>query len=144
MRKSTAVGILSVILLLAALAVGVNAVLVSRSYLDCASRLASEAPSGDRLPPESFRRLAREFLPKRDVFLARVIARECSQEPGAAPRRFGSQLAVLGSLAARIPSDQRETLAAILLPAHNGRGLTHSAQTEWGRPPEVLTDAEMI
>ena len=49
-KKSTAVGILSVILLLAALAVSVNAVLVSRSYLDCASRLGSEAPSGSGIP----------------------------------------------------------------------------------------------
>jgi hypothetical protein len=59
-KKTTAIAILSVILLLAALIVGLDAVRASRPYLDCASRLIREAPPGDRLPPENFRRLSRE------------------------------------------------------------------------------------
>jgi hypothetical protein len=129
-------------LLLAALAVGFNALFASRSFVDCASRIAGEAPPGDRLPPESFRRLSRAFWSKRDLYLTRVLTRECATELGWA-RRFGRQAVALGTLAARLPSEQRENLAAVLLPAHGGRGLTHSAQTEWGRPPEALSDSEM-
>jgi len=142
-KKSTAVAVLAVIFLLAALAYSVNAVLASRAYLDCASRLINEAPPGDRLPPESFRRLARAFLPKHDLYLVRVLARECAKEPGMIPRRFNRQLVVLGTLKLRLPSHQRETLASVLFSAYGGRGLTHAAQTEWGRPPEALTDPEM-
>ena len=143
MKKSTAVAILSVALLVAALAISVNAVMASRSYLDCALRLTSEAPSGDRLPPESFRRLSRVFWGKRDVYLARVLARECANEPGKAPGGLRRQAIVLGTLSVRLPSDQRENLAATFMPAYSGRGLTHSARTEWGRPPEALNDSEM-
>lgn len=143
MKKSTAVAVLSTILFLAALAVSFKAVLASRSYLDCASRIISEAPPGDRVPPESFRRLSRVFWEKRDVYLSRLIANDCAEEPGTAPGRFERRLTALGTLKARLPSDQRESLAAILIPAYGGRGLTHSAQTEWGRPPGALTDAEM-
>jgi hypothetical protein len=142
-KKSTAVAVLAVILLLAALTASFNAVVASRSYMSCASRLASEAPPEDRLPPESFRRLSRELWGKRDMYLSRLLANECAEDPGTAPRRFGRRLAALGTLVARLPSDQRENLAAILIPAHGGRGLTYSAQTEWGRPAEALTDAEM-
>lgn len=143
MKKTTVVAILSVVVILAALAIGLNAVFDSRSYLDCASRLAGEAPSGDRLPPDSFRRLSRAFWGKRDVYLARELAHECAMALGKAPRGFGRQLVVLGTLTARLPSDQRENLAAIFIPAYGGRGLTHSARTEWGRPPGTLSDAEM-
>ena len=143
MKKSTVVAVLAVIFLLAALAYSVNAVLASRAYLDCASRLMNEAPPGDRLPPESFRRLARAFLPKHDLYLVRVLARECAKEQGTTSRRFSRQLVVLGTLKVRLPSHQRETLSSVLFSAYGGRGLTHAAQTEWGRPPEALTDPEM-
>lgn len=143
MKRSSAVTVLSAVLLLAVLVVGFNSVLVSRSYLECASRLASEAPPGDRLPPESFRRLSRVFWSKSEIYLSRVLANECPKEDGTAPRRFGRRLVALGTLAARIPSDQSEKLAAVFIPAYKGRGLTHSARTEWGRPPEALTDTEM-
>jgi hypothetical protein len=143
MKKSTVVAALAAILLSAALAVGVIAVRASRPYLECASRLASEAPPGDRLPPESFHRLSRALGRTHDMYLSRVLANECSKELGTAPSRFGRRLVVLGALKAWLPSDQRETLDAVFLPAHGGRGLTHSAQAEWGRPPEALTDAEM-
>jgi hypothetical protein len=143
MKKSTAITILSVTLLLSALAGSFNAVRSSQPYLDCASRLVGEAPPGDRLPPERFRRLLRAFHSTHDLYLSRVLAHECAMELGAAPSRFGRRLFVLGTLKARLPLDQRENLDAVLLPAHGGRGLTYSAQTEWGRPPEALTDAEM-
>lgn len=143
MKKSTALVVLSVILLSAALAVGVNSVRVSRSYLDCASRLMSEAPPGDRVPPESFHRLSRALRGKTDLYLSRVLAQECTKELDTAPRGFGRRLIALGTLKAQLPLEQRENLDAVLLPARGGRGLTHSARTEWGRPPETLTDAEM-
>lgn len=143
MKRSAAVAILSVALLVAALAIGVNAVLASRSYLDCASRLTGEAPSGDRLPTESFRRLSRVYWGKRDLYLARVLARECAKEPGKEPGGLRRQAIVLGTLSARLTSDQRENLSAVFIPAYGGRGLTHSARTEWGRPPEALNDTEM-
>lgn len=143
MKKSLAVAILSVAVLLAALAVGFNAAGASRFYLGCASRLISEAPPGDRVPPERFLRLSRVFLgSKHDLYLSRVLVRECEKELGTAPRGFGHRLVIMGALKA-LPSDQREKLAAVLFSAHGGRGLTHSAQTEWGRPPEALNDAEM-
>lgn len=144
MKKSTVVAVLLAVLLLAALAVSFNAVRASRSYLACASRLASEAPPGDRSPPESFRRLSRELMPRRDLYISGVLARECAKELGTAPRGFGRRMALLGALKAQLSSDQRESLAAILIAGRGGRGLTHSALTEWGRPPEALTDAEMI
>ena len=143
MKKSVAVAILSVVVLLAALAVGVNAVRASRSYLDCASRLVSEAPPGDRVPPERFHRLSRVFFKSRhDLYLSRVLAHECEKKLGTAPRVFGRRLVIIGALKA-LPLDQREKLAAVLFSARGGHGLTHSAQTEWGRPPEALNDAEM-
>jgi hypothetical protein len=142
MRKSTALVVLSVILLLTALTVGVNSVRISRSYLGCASRLMSEASPGDRVPPESFHRLSRALRVKTDLYLSRVLAQEC-KELGTAHRGFGRRLVALGTLKAQLPLDQRENLDAVLLPAHGGRGLTYSAQTEWGRPPEALNDAEM-
>lgn len=77
------------------------------------------------------------------MYLARVLARECEKETGSAPRRFGRQMVVLGSIKARLPADQRENLAAIFIPGKDGHGLTRSSQTEWGRPPEALKDAEM-
>jgi hypothetical protein len=143
MKKSTVVTVLSLILLLGAIAAGFNAVLASRSYVECAARLTSEATAGDRMPPERFHRFLRAIWGKRDVYLARVLERECAQETGSALRRFGSQMTALGSIKARLPADQRESLAAIFIPGKGGRGLTRSAQTEWGRPPEALDDAEM-
>ena len=143
MKKSTAAAVLSASLLLAALVVLVNTIRAAGSYLDCAARLISEAPPGDRLPSERFRRLSRAFGAPSDLYLSRVLANECAKDSGTAPRRFGRRLAALGSLKALLPLDQRENLDAVFLPAHGGRGLTHSARTEWGRLPDALTDAEM-
>lgn len=143
MRKSTVVAVLLASFLLAALAVIVNVIRASSAYVDCASRLISEAPPGDRVPPESYRRLSRAFGSTHDMYLSRMLANECAQDPGTAPRRFGRRLAALGTVKAWLPLEQRENLDAVVIPAHGGRGLTRSAQAEWGRPPEALTDAEM-
>lgn len=143
MRKSTVVAVLVASFLLAAPVVIVSVIRASRSYSDCASRLLGEAPPGDRLPPESFRRLSRALGSTHDMYLSRMLANECAKEPGTPPRRFGRRLAALGTVKAWIPLEQLENLDAVFLLARGGRGLTYSARTEWGRPPEALTDAEM-
>src|SRR3569832_468677 len=97
MKKSTVIADLSVILLLAALATSFNTVRTSRSFLDCASRMASEAPPSDRLQPDSFHRLTSAFG-VHDMYLSRVIANECVKDPGTAPGRFGRRLAALVTL----------------------------------------------
>lgn len=143
MKNSTAIAILSVILLFAALVVGVNLIRARQPYLACASRLVNEAPPEDRSPPESFHRLSRAFRTTPDMYLSRVLANECTKDPGSAPRRFRRRLVALSTLKAWLPLDQRETLDAVVLSAHGGRGLKYSAHQEWGRPAEALTDAEM-
>lgn len=95
MKKSTVVAVLSLIVLLAVLSVSVKAVRASRSYLDCASRLAGKAPPGDRLPPESFHRLSRVLESKPEMYVSRVLANECTREIGTATYRFGRRLAAL-------------------------------------------------
>jgi hypothetical protein len=143
MKKSTVIMTLLASLLLAVLAVGVSLIRAARSYADCASRLIREAPPGDRLPPERFRRLSHAFGAPPDLYLSRVLANECTKEPGTGPLRFRRRLVALGILKGWFPSEQRENLDAVVIPARGGRGLTRSAWTEWGRPPEALTDAEM-
>ncbi|MFL6193349.1 MAG: hypothetical protein ACJ75H_04215 [Thermoanaerobaculia bacterium] len=143
MKRSTIAAILSSALLVAVLTVCVVVLLASRSYAGCASRIVSQAPPSDRMPPERFRRLARVFWSKHNLYLSRVIANECTKDPGTALGRFSRRVTALSTLSARLPPDQTETLAAVLIPANGGRGITHSARTEWGRPPEALNDAEM-
>jgi hypothetical protein len=143
MKKSTVAAALAVGVLLAILAVGVSLIRAARPYADCASRLIREAPPGDRLPPERFRRLSHAFGAPPDLYLSRVLANECTKDPGTGPRRFRRRLAALGTLKMWFPLKQREDLDAVVIPARGGRGLTRSAWTEWGRPPEALTDAEM-
>jgi hypothetical protein len=142
-KKSTIAAILSGGLLVAVLAIGIFTLLASRPYASCAARIVSQAPPGDRMPPESFRRLARVFWSKHNLYLSRVIANECTKDPGTALGRFGRRVTALSTLEAQLPQDQIERLAAALLPANGGRGITHSAKVEWGRPPEALNDEEM-
>ncbi len=143
MKKSTTLGILGAISLAAALLVATQSMVAARSHVDCASRVLRGASPTDSSPPAIFRRLAPALWPKRDVFLARALARECTSEPRNGVGRVRHELFALGVIKASLSSPQRESLAAVLLPAHGGRGITRSAQAEWGRPPSDLSESEM-
>lgn len=57
--------------------------------------------------------------------------------------RVQHELLALGIVKTRFSLAQRESLGAALIPAHGGRGLTHSAQTEWRRLPDDLDETAM-
>lgn len=143
MKKSTVLTILGAIALAVALFVATRSIMAVRSYVDCASRVLSGASPTDSSPPATFRRLAPALWRKRDVYLARVLARECTSGPRSGVDKVRHELFALGAIKASLSSAQRESLAAVLLPAHGGRGITRSAQAEWGRPPADLSDSEM-
>lgn len=143
MKKSTALKIIGAIALAAVLMVAASAIVASRSYVECASRLVSGAPPTDSSPPPSFRRLSAAFWGHRDLYLARVLARECATEARGGVSRLRRELLALGVVKARLDLPQRETLSAVLLPAPGGRGLTRLAQAEWGRAPAALNESEM-
>jgi hypothetical protein len=143
MKRSVALGILVVIALAVALLIATRSGAGAQAYVDCASRVLSGASPTDSSPPANFRRLAPRLWSKRDLYLARVLARECTSEPRSGVGRVRHELFALGAIKSVLSSSQRESLAAVLLPAHGGRGITRSAQAEWGRPPADLSDSEM-
>lgn len=143
MRKSTVLKILGAIALAAVLLASMRAIGAARSYADCVSRIVTSAPATDSSPPATFRQLSTTFWGHRDLALARVLAAECTTEPSGDFRRRRRELFALGIVKTRLSWPQRVTLSSIFLPAHGGRGLTHSAQTEWGRPPASLDESEM-
>jgi hypothetical protein len=142
--KSTVVhtlfGIVSAVVLLAS----VLAIFAVNSYVDCASRLLSGAHPTDVFPPPTYRRLAVAFWGHRDLFLARVLAQECAADARGGMRRFDREALALGAVKTLISSSQKQTLSAVFMPAHGGRGLTRSALAEWGRAPADLNESEMI
>jgi hypothetical protein len=144
MKKSTVVKALGAILLSAVLLAAVGAVTTAQSYAECVSQIIRSAPPTDSRPPALYRDLSRVAWGHRDVFLARVLARECTSEGGGGLRRLGSQLFGLGVIKARLSLHDRQTLSSIFfLTPGGGRGLTRAAQEEWGRPPASLNESEM-
>jgi len=143
MKKSTVIKVLGAILLAAALLAAASAMSAAQSYSKCASRIISSAPPTDSQPPDMFRDLSRNLWGSRDVFLARRLPEECQSEGGGVLSRLGSQLFAGMAIKRGLSVEERQTIAGILIPAHGGRGLTHSAQTEWGRPPASLSEEEM-
>lgn len=143
MKKSTALAILGVMALALAALVVARSVVAARSYVDCAARVLSGAPPTDASPPAVFRRLQPVIWRARDLYLARVLARECNTGPQGGVDRVRHEVFALGVVKTSLSSSQRESLAAMLLPAHSGRGITQSAQAEWGRPPADLNESEM-
>lgn len=143
MKKSTALGLLGAIALAGALLVVTWFLRAAPVHVDCASRILSSAAPTDSSPPAAFHRLAPALWSKRDLYLARVLARECTSDSWSGADRVRHEIVVLGVIKAHLSQSQRESLAATLLPAHGGRGITHSARAEWGRPPADLSDSEM-
>jgi hypothetical protein len=143
MKKSKVIKVLGAILLAAVLLAAAGVMSAAQSYSKCASRIISSAPPTDSQPPDMFRDLSRNFWGGRDLFLARRLPNECKSEGGGFLSRLGRQL--FGNIAVTrgLSVEERQTSAGILIPAHDGRGLTHSAQTEWGRLPASLNEEEM-
>ena len=143
MKKSTVIKVLGAIFLAAVLLAAAGVLSAAQSYSQCASRLVSSAPPTDSQPPDMFRDLSRNFWGSRDVFLARRLPEECKSEGAGVLSGLGRQL--FGSIAVKrgLSVEERQTIAGILIPALGGRGLTHSAQTEWGRLPASLNEEEM-
>lgn len=143
MKKSTAVKALGAIVLVLFLIAAIGAILTARSYENCVSRIIRSAPPTDVRPPATFLRLSRVFWGHRDLGLARVLENECVSDKHKGLRKLGGQAFALGMVKGWLSWPQRMTLSSILLPAHGGRGLTRSAQAEWGRPPASLSEPEM-
>lgn len=143
MKKSTALAILGVMALALTVLVVARSMAAARSYVDCAARVLSGAPPTDASPPKAFRRLQPVIWRTRDLYLARVLARECNTGPQGGVDRVRQELFALGVVKSSLSSPLRESLAAMLLPAHGGRGITQSARAEWGRLPADLNESEM-
>lgn len=144
MRKSTVLQILGAIAFVAIVIVSARAFFAARSHVDCASRILSGAPPSDQSPPATYGRLANAFWQHRDLYLARVLAQECSPGAGGGLRKAQRQALSLAVVKTRLSPSQREALGAVLLPSPDGgRGLTRLAQAEWGRPPTDLNEQEM-
>lgn len=144
MRKSTVLQILGAIALAAVLLVSARAFFAARSHVNCALRILSGAPPGDQSPPVTYGRLASAFWRHRDLYLARVLAQECTTGSPGGIRKAQRQLLALTVVKTRLSPSQREALGAVLLRAPDGgRGLTRLAQFEWGRPPADLNEQEM-
>ena len=141
MNKSTAPRVLLAFGALAALSFGTVSFMAARSYVTCAVELLSEAPASDSNPPESFRRQARTLWGKRDIFVARALVEKCGWETRSIflPR----PVSALVGMRARLAPPQREALAATLIHAHGGRGITRLASEEFGKPPRELSESEM-
>jgi hypothetical protein len=143
-RKSTVLQILGAIALVAILVVSARAFFAARSHVDCAERILGGAPPGDQSPPAAYGRLANAFWRHRDLYLARVLAQECTTGAPGRMRKAQSQLFALSVVKTRLSPSQREALGAVLLRAPDGGlGLTRLAQAEWGRPPADLDEKEM-
>lgn len=144
MRKSTVVQTLFGTVVAAVLLVAVLVIFAANSYVGCASRLLSGAPPADVFPPATYRRLAVPFWGHRDLFLARVLARECAADSRGGIGRFDRQVLALGAVKTLIDWPQRVTLSAVFMPVPGGgRGLTRASLAEWGRPPADLDESEM-
>lgn len=143
MKKSTVLTILGVIALISAVFVVTRSLAAARSYQNCVTRVLAAAPPTDASPPAAFRRLQPEIWRKRDLYLARVLARECNSGPRDGVDKARQELFALGVVKSSLSPSLKESLAATLLPAHEGRGITQSAQMEWGHPPAALDDSEM-
>jgi hypothetical protein len=143
LKKSTVVKALGAIVLVAILIIAAGAMRASQSYVDCASRIVRSAPPTDARPPATFLRLSRAFWGHRDVYLARVLARECMGDGHQDRDGWKRQMFALGVVKGRLSFPERQTLESILFHAHGGRGLTRSAHAEWGRPPASLSEPEM-
>ena len=144
MRKSTLLQILGAITLAAILIVSARAFFTARSQVSCALRILGSAPPSDQSPPATYSRLAAAFWQHRDLYLARVLAQECTPDAGGALRKAQRQALSLAVVKTRLSPSQRESLGAVLLQAPDGgRGLTRLAQAEWGRPPADLDEQEM-
>lgn len=143
MRKSTALKIVVAIALATALLIAARAVVAARSYVECSAQILSSAPPSDSSPPATYRRLSLAFWHNRDLFLARMLAQECGAEARGDGRNLRRQVFALGVVKTRLSLSQREALGAVLMPSPGGRGLTQAAQTEWGRSPASLSEAEM-
>ena len=144
MRRSAVLQILGAIALVALLIVSARAFFAARSHLDCAERILGGAPPSDQSPPATYGRLAPAFWQHRDLYLARMLAQECTTGPAGGMRKAQRQLLILCVVKTRLSPSQREALGAVLLRAPDGgRGLTRLAQAEWGRPPADLDEKEM-
>jgi hypothetical protein len=143
MKNSALVKALGAIVLVALLIAAVGAIVTARSYADCVSRIVQSAPPTDARPPATFVRLSRVFWGHRDLGLARRLTQECTSDEHKGMRRLGSQTFAVGVVKGRLSWPERMVLSSIFLPAQGGRGLTHSAYAEWGRPPASLSESEM-
>ena len=143
MKKSTVLKGLGTIVLVALLGAAIVAILAAQSYEDCVSRLIKSAPPTDAQPPAAFQRLSRIFWGHRDLGLARILEQECTSDEHGVLHRLGGRTFALGVVKGLLGWPERLALSSIFLPAHDGRGLTHSAHMEWGRPPASLNELEM-
>ena len=143
MKKSTVVKAICAIVLVAVLIAAVGAIGAVRSYKDCASRIVESAPPTDARPPAMFLRLSRVLWGHRDLGLARILVHECTHAGKNGTDGWGSRMFAFGLVKGRLSRPERLRLSSVLFPAHGGRGLTRSAQAEWGRPPESLSESEM-
>jgi hypothetical protein len=143
MKKSMIVKGLGTIVLVVLLVAAIGAIIAAQSYENCVSRLIKSAPPTDARPPATFDRLSRAFWGHRDLGLARSLEQECTSGEHQVLRRLGSRTFALGVVKGLLGWPERVALSSIFLPAHGGRGLTHSAQMEWGRPPGSLSEPEM-
>src|SRR3712207_2597456 len=76
MKKSAVVKALGAVVLVAVLLAAVGAVIATKAYSDCVSRIVRSAPPTDAQPPATFHRLSRAFWGHRDVGLARILVHE--------------------------------------------------------------------
>ena len=143
MKKSTVIKTLCAVVLVAVLIAAAGAMRAARSYRDCASRIVESAPPADARPPAMFLRLSRVPWGHRDLGLARILAHECTSAGKNGTDGWGSRTFAIGVVKGWLSWPERLRLSSVLLPAHGGRGLTRSAQAEWGRPPESLSESEM-
>ncbi|HEX5716085.1 MAG TPA: hypothetical protein VF179_08000 [Thermoanaerobaculia bacterium] len=129
---------------MAVLVVSARAFFAARSHVGCALRILGGAPPGDSSPPAMYGRLASAFWQHRDLYLARMLAQECTTGSPGGIRKAQRQLFALTVVKTRLSPSQREALGAVLLRAPDGgRGLTRLAQAEWGRRPAGLNEQEM-
>lgn len=143
MKGSTIVKALGAIVLVMLLVAAIVAIIAAQSYESCVSRIIKSAPLTDAQPPATFQRLSRTFWGHRDLGLARILEHECTSGEHQGLRRLGSRTIALGVVKGLLGWPERVALSSVFLPAHGGRGLTHSAHMEWSRPPASLSEPEM-
>ncbi len=112
-------------------------------YVHGARDALRQAPPGDRSPPRCYLSASRKVWPNQDSWVASSLLRDFG---GASRQRYRvlRELFVMAVMRVAFSRDQRESLAAVHLPAYGGRGLTVSARAEFGLEPRDLTDSQVV